>query len=440
MGFDHRFTLGLIGWILALLLAVLATIAAFATPDLGAVRLVALAGTGAAATGLWRHVTRTNVAIARFVDALRLGDFTTHFAHQGGAGFGQLGVSLNAALDRLRAGQDKTAGELRYLDALVDDVPVALLRIDADGHVHAANKAARRLFRTVQGTEPADFAACGATFVRRLSAPALGDELLLITLDGRPQHVLLRAATLDRLGQRTWAITIQPIQRALDAVEMATQTDLVRVLTHEILNSLTPVTSLAQTASALLDDPALADDPRIADARVAVTTLSRRAAGLGHFIEAYREIARPPVIERRSFAARPWADELARLFAAAWPGIPLAVSVEPAELALEADPDMLAQVVINLLRNAGQAVEKGETPRVALTLDGGAGHPLIEVADNGPGIPESLRQDIFLPFFTTRATGTGVGLNLARQIVVAHGGSIDLVEGPLDGATFRIRL
>ncbi len=221
---------------------------------------------------------------------------------------------------------------------------------------------------------------------------------------------------------------------------MAAQTDLVRVLTHEILNSLTPVTSLAATAADLLDDPDLVADPRIGDARAAVTTLARRAQGLGNFIEAYREVARTPEIKPQLFAAAPWADELVRIFAAEAPAIPLDLEIVPPGLALDADPDLLAQVLINLMHNAAQALAKTDSPRVALRLLTTREGVAIEVEDNGPGVPDQLRQDIFLPFFTTRATGTGVGLNLARQIVVAHGGSIGVTDAPGGGALFRIVL
>ncbi|WP_404337533.1 sensor histidine kinase [Sphingomonas sp. MMS12-HWE2-04] len=439
MGFDQRFTIGLIAWIAALTLALLACIAAFATPGLGAARIVALGVAGGMFAGLWRHITRTNRTVARFLEALKFGDTALQFDVEGGAGFGELGGSLNEALARFRAEQDRVSGELRYLDALIDDMPVAVLTVDAGGHVALANKSARRLFAGEHGTLPEDFVAYGATFARRLAKGSQNEELLILTINGRPQRMLVRQATLERLGQRTRALSVQPIQGTLDAVEMAAQTDLVRVLTHEILNSLTPVTSLAATAAELLSDRDLASDPRIADASAAVTTLARRAQGLGHFIEAYRAVAQTPEIKRQSFAARPWAEELARLFAAKTPEVPLTL-VAPETLALDADPDLLAQVVINLLQNAAQAMAGIEAPRLALRLFAQGEARVIEVEDNGPGIPEGLRQDVFLPFFTTRPTGTGVGLNLARQIVVAHGGAIDVTDAPGGGALFRILL
>ena len=441
MGFDQRFTIGLIAWIAALVTALLACIAAFLTPGLGAARIVALAIAAATFAGLWQHVTRTNRTIARFLEALKFGDTALQFDAHGGAGFGELGQSLNEVLARFRADQDRVAGELRYLDALVDDMPVAVLTVGAGGNVTLANKAARRLFAGEHGTLPEDFAIYGATFASRLANASQSEELLILNIAGRPQRMLVRAATLERLGERTRAISVQPIQGTLDAVEMAAQTDLVRVLTHEILNSLTPVTSLAATAADLLGDPDLAADPRIADARSAVETLARRAQGLSNFIEAYRAVAQTPEIRRQRFAARPWADELARIFVAKAPEVPLSVEVSPDTLALDADPDLLAQVVINLMQNAAQAMAgTSKPPRLTLRLLGDAQAGVIEVQDSGPGVPESLRQDVFLPFFTTRPAGTGVGLNLARQIVIAHGGAIDVTDAPGGGALFRIVL
>ncbi|MEP9359853.1 ATP-binding protein [Sphingomonas sp. KR3-1] len=441
MGFDRRFTLGLIAWIAALSGALAASALAWLTPGLAAARLVAMLLVAGAIWGLWWHVSRTNFAVARFIEALRFDDTAARFGGTRGGGFEELGGALDEAMDRLRVRQSASAAEMRFLEALVDDMPVALLTVDRTSHVAPANKAARRLFRDAPGTRPEDYAAYGATLAKRLAGGDAAEEILLLTIEGRTQRVLVRSGTLERLGRSIRAVTVQPIQGTLDAVEMAAQTDLVRVLTHEILNSLTPVTSLAATAADLLDDPDLAANPRIGDARAAVTTLARRAHGLGHFIEAYRAVAHTPEIKRQVFAAGPWAEQLGRIFAARAPGLPLAIEVRPARLEIDADPDLLAQVLINLLQNAGQAMAGRErAPALALRIFADRDALAIEVEDNGPGVPEGLRADVFLPFFTTRATGTGVGLNLARQIVVAHGGSIAIDDAAGGGAVFRILL
>jgi len=247
---------------------------------------------------------------------------------------------------------------------------------------------------------------------------------------------------VHRLGGMVRVVAVQPIQGELNAVEIAAQSDLVRVLTHEIMNSITPVTSLAQTAAALMKGLDKGADPIVADARAAVETLARRADGVMHFVESYRQISRTPEVRRRLFEVLPWARELESLFRAgdAPPGVALTVEVSPEGLTLDADPDLLCQVLINLLRNAAEAAAgHSASPSVIMRFQRMAhGRVQIEVSDNGPGVPESLRQDVFLPFFTTKAKGTGVGLSLARQIVLAHRGSIALAGSESGGALFRI--
>ena len=138
----------------------------------------------------------------------------------------------------------------------------------------------------------------------------------------------------------------------------------------------------------------------------------------------------------------PWASEIEALFraGATGEGVDFALSVEPENLTMEADPDLLCQVLINLLKNGADAARAhAETPRVTLSFgQTPSGRTQIEVADNGAGVPEALRQDIFLPFFTTKQKGTGVGLSLARQVVLAHRGSIVVDDGPEGGALFRM--
>jgi two-component system nitrogen regulation sensor histidine kinase NtrY len=338
----------------------------------------------------------------------------------------------------LREERRAASDELGFLEALVNDVPVPLLTVSGDGQVSLANKAARRLFTSHDGVRAEDFAVYGATFASRLDLDGpLVAEVLILNLGGRAHRAIVNAAGLTRLGTRARAVIVQPVQDTLNAVEMAAQTDLVRVLTHEILNSLTPVTSLAATASGLMRE---IDDPRVADARLAIETLERRAEGLARFINSYRKVASEPRVERKRFEAAPFTSEMVRLFAAEWPAVDIQLSLTPPVFIIDADPDLLAQAVINLMRNAGEAASShSDAPRVILSMERQAnGQVLIAVLDNGAGVPEDLRRDVFLPFFTTRAAGTGVGLNLVRQIAVAHGGSVDVHGSELGGARFEL--
>ena len=269
-----------------------------------------------------------------------------------------------------------------------------------------------------------------------------GPRLGPLIVAGVPQTAMISAAVVHRLGGLVRVVAVQPIQSELNAVEIAAQSDLIRVLTHEIMNSMTPVTSLAHTAADLVAKADTKGDPDVADARSAIETVARRADGVMQFVQTYRQISRSPKINPREFQVAPWADELASLFRASDVAaeVELKVSVEPPSLSIDADADLLFQVLMNLLRNGAEAAAgHAEKPKVTLDFSGTrAGRTRIEVADNGPGVPQSLRQDVFLPFFTTKQKGTGVGLSLARQIVLAHRGSIALETSPQGGALFRI--
>lgn len=436
MASDHRFTAGLAGWLALLIAATAALAAALITPDLAVVRILAAGAVVASAAGLLRHVTRINRMLASFLEAMRLGDWTARVPARGGAGFDAVGQAMNDALQALHHSRSGIESELRFLEALADDVPVALLIVEEGDQIRTFNKAARTLFDRHQGTRPDDFVPYGASFAALLTQPHAGvRELMLLMVGGRLQRALVRVAAVQRLGARMHVVTVEPLQGTLDAVEVAAQTDLVRVLTHEILNSLTPILSLSNSASELIAQPG----PDLGDARAAITTLDRRARGLLRFVEAYRSVARAPVPRPIAFDAATFAGELARLFRADWPECRLTVSVDDMP-AIVSDPDLLAQALINLLRNAGQATQaKGGEAEVTLSFLRQSGKLVIVVADNGPGIAESIKADIFLPFFTTKAEGTGVGLNMVRQIVVALEGTVDLTSSP-EGTRFTILL
>jgi nitrogen fixation/metabolism regulation signal transduction histidine kinase len=451
MRFRHRFLFGL-AWRLALLLALtFGFVAALGRPDLGAARIVAGLSVLGAAAILWRYIQRTNMELARFIDAVRFGDFSQGFSLRGqGSGFGDLSGVLDEAMRRLRDERHKLIDANRFYEAVLDDAPTALLTVDADGKVELANKAARRLLIRHKGVRVDDFREYGDAFAQALAGGAVNRPRLVPLLsDGVAQTMLVGAAIVHRLGGLVRVVAVQPIQGELNAIEIAAQSDLIRVLTHEIMNSMTPVTSLAHSAVDLMREVDGGADANVADARLALETLARRADGVMHFVESYRQISRAPEIRRRPIDAAAWGRELESLFRASERTVGVEFSLEAdATLTLDADPDLMSQVLINLLRNAAQAArdhqeaparEHSEAPHVWLDFARTrSGRAQIEVGDNGPGVPEGLRQDIFLPFFTTRQEGTGVGLSLARQVVLAHKGSISVGDREGGGALFRI--
>lgn len=438
MGFRQRFEFGLAWRALVLLGALALLLAALHTPGLAAGRIVAGLLCLAALYGLWSHIRRTNFELARFIEALRFDDFSQRFASPSGGGFDVLGQAMDAVMRTLRDRRVKMAQEARFYAAAIDDAPIVLISIADDGTVATLNKAARRLFERAVPTRVEDFELYGSEFAAAIALPPGHRRVTRINLHGVPQRIILATARLERLGSGITIASLLPVQAELGRVEMTTQADLVRVLTHEIMNSLTPVTSLAHSSADLVA-VAAAKDHSLDDALTAVRTLATRADGILRFVESYRDFAFASDLRRRRFDARGWAEEVAVL-ANADPrleGRALSVTVEPPKTEVDADPDLLAQVALNLIRNSALAGAKRIELRIAAVP---SGRVLIEVADNGPGIPQERREDVFMPFFTTRSNGSGVGLSFAKQVILAHGGSIAAQTSELGGASIRALL
>lgn len=440
MGFRRRFEFGLAWRTLVLMLAIWLFMLALSVPDLRAARVVAAFVAFAALASLWQFIRRTNFQVARFIESVRFEDYSQRFSDPSGGGFDVLGDALDTALKALQARHVQASGEARYLSAIVDDSPSALLSVDKDGRVEMLNKAARQLFARQPLTRREDLSALGAELSAAADLPPGTRKITRLMIDGIPHRAIFASAQVARLDGGVTILSILPVQSELGALEVAAQADLVRVLTHEIMNSLTPVTSLARTSAEMVAS-AEQEGANLGDVRIATETVARRAEGILRFVESYREFAQTPEVRRRSFLALPWAEELLRLALANADERHAGATLEvvPETLKISADPELLAQALLNLLRNAFRVTSNVESPIVVLAMTRqGGGRYRIEVRDNGPGIPAERREDVFLPFYTTHKGGSGVGLSFARQVALAHGGSISAGDSPEGGASISL--
>ncbi len=436
LSFRHRFEFGL-AWRTTMLVAAIWLLAeALKTPDLRAARVVAVLIAVAALASLWELIRRTNFQVSRFIESVRFEDYAQRFSDPSGGGFDVLGDTLDAALRTLQVRHISASGEARYLSAIVDDSPSALLAIDEDGKLELLNKSARQLLGRHHVVRVGDLSVLGPELAAAAQLPPGSRKVTRLIIDGVPHRAIFASAHVARLEGGVTVLSILPVQSELGALEVAAQADLVRVLTHEIMNSLTPVTSLARSAAEMVA-AAEAKGVELGDARIATETVARRAEGISRFVESYREFAQAPEVHRRAFPAKPWAEEILRLATASAGDrkVEARLDVTPDTLKISADPELLAQALINLLRNALRATAEAEKPLIRLVVNRqGRGQVRIEIRDNGPGIPEDRRDDIFLPFYTTHKGGSGVGLSFARQVALAHGGSISAGDAPEGGA------
>lgn len=443
MDFRQSIAFGLAWRTMILVLFGLVLAAILVTGKYFAPVIVAAIAVIAAIASLWRYIQQSNHEVIRFIEAIKHGDYGQKFDQfESKDSSLTLGLKLDVAMERLRTERSLLMEDGQFQRALVDSAPIAIVIVDNRKRVQLANTAARKLFKQDSLVKLSDFAVFGTDLVKALTETQPGmRRLATMTIDGIPQRAMLTASSVRRITGELKILAVQPIQNELNEAEVTAQTDLVRVLTHEIMNSITPVTSLARTAADLLTRVNQTRHPEINDAQIAVDTLAKRADGIMRFVDTYRKIARPPRLQRRIFRAKPWADDLVRLIQVdhSVEQLHIELNVDPVDIELDADPDLLAQVVLNLLRNSLEAIDDHPWMRFSIAYNE-AGRTRIDIEDNGSGIAKTLQRDIFLPFFTTKKTGTGVGLSFAKQIVLAHGGSITAETNAKDGALFRIVL
>ena len=390
---------------------------------------------------LVRYTERTARDLLRFFEALRYDDLSLHVSAQGrGRLFEAIADGFAEVTEAFRQLRTEREEQAQYLQTVVRHVGVALIAFRDDGDVALLNIAAKRLLGVPRLRSLAGLNAVSRHLAETLPQLRSGDQTLVRVERGDQTLDLAVRATQFRLaGEPHTLVSLQDIRSELEEKEMEAWQQLTRVLTHEIVNSVAPIASLAATANLLLHSE---DDPTLDDAREALQTIERRSQGLIHFVESYRSLTKIP---KPRFALFPVADlfgnvETLLRTSLRDQGVALTVEIEPPTLELAADEELIEQVLINLLLNAMQSLEGRADARVVLRARiGEAGRAVLEVGDNGPGILPEVRDRIFVPFFTTKPTGSGIGLSLSRQILRLHGGTLTVRSTPGVETVFALR-
>ena len=384
-----------------------------------------------AALSVRERVTRPLQTVANLLAALREGDYSVRGrGARGGDPLGEVYLETNALADTLREHRLGAMEADVLLTQVMQEIDVAVLTFDAEGTLKLVNRAGERLL-VLPRARLMNQKAEGLGLAELLEGPVPRRLTRTFAVEGGPYE--LRRGTFRQGGLPHQLVVLADLRLALREEEREAWRRMVRVLSHEINNSLAPIHSISD---ALKDS--LAQVPRAADweedARMGLGIIARRSEALGRFMSAYARLARLPPPRLSPLEVDPWVRRVAALETR------LPVEVRPGPmLAVSADSDQLEQLLINLVRNAVDAARERQG-RVWVSWTAPSADAVeVWVEDEGPGLADTA--NLFVPFFTTKPEGSGIGLALSRQIAEAHGGSLRLenrTEGP--GCRARLRL
>ena len=417
MASERALKLGVAASVIALMALAVAADALSAAPEPRRIVLCAMLGL-VPACALWQCLRKLGARVPRMERQAGSGEALSSPRHNG------------------------LAASVLALEARLEHAPIALFHImhaSGAGRVAPLNASARRLLAPGRASAPLDLH-------QLLAAQPVGQRKL-ITFDtergGERALVAISALSVQGSAQRLAAL--MPVESELEAEALNAWRELVQVLTHEIMNSLTPVASLSRTACGLLDEAGAGLPADIhADLGIALDAIARRAASLVDFVGSYRSLSTVPQAQPQRVLLEDLFDRLSALLAPQWQALggQVVFSVEPASLEVMIDPGQLEQALINLLKNAAEAMAAGaraHAPLAVVRARLSRGSRLrIEVADNGPGVPEALAAHIFTPFFSTKKQGRGIGLAMVRHLVHANGGTVRYARSVGDGARFML--
>lgn len=401
-----------------------------------AVMLVALLAS------LYALISSTNKKLAGFLLNIRYDDFEAGYTStQGEPSERELSSAFNLITDKFRSIRQQKEAQFQYLNAIVENVDTGLICFDETGRTVLMNRSLQQLLHKSYFRDKSSVLLFNAELHDTLEHIEPGEKKLVrLVVNNQLLQLAVRKTILKTNEEALHLYALQNIHTELEGQELDAWQKLIRILTHEILNSVTPVVSLSETAHQMIRSDSGYDSDML---EKSIEAVWRRSKGLLHFTETYRRLTRIPqpvfepsnpqeILERvlilHSKEISESGVEVQRFFPAH-------------EVSVLLDPGLMEQVFINLIKNALQAMSDTTSPRLTLAVTkDAAGQVEISVADNGPGIPENVLPQIFVPFFTTKEEGSGIGLSLCRQIVHQHKGHIHVASAPGKGTCFTVTL
>ena len=397
------------------------------------------------------YVTRSNNELAKFILAVKYRDFSQQFnEHHTNPSLKELHHAFNQINKTFRDLSSEKEGQYQYLQTILELIDTGIISYNQHGEVAWVNESFKQTIELPYLRNIHALRKRNDTLYQAIMALKPGASSILKLSVGKKNMQLLLSATCFKVhGETLTLIAFKNVSTALDETETEAWQKLLRVMTHEIMNSVAPIASLADTLRrhVRLEKEAVTEPPMPAaslldDVEEGIGIIQSRSEGLLKFAQIYRNFSKisTPLL------TRVYVQELFNSIGALLKvqlderRIPLHISVTPPALVLQADTHLMEQVLINLVLNAAKAVRDRENPQIQLVARQDENERVVlEVIDNGTGIPPEIIDSIFIPFFTTHKDGSGIGLSLAKQIMHLHKGSIQVQSVENEGSVFRLQ-
>lgn len=394
-------------------------------------------------------IQKQNKKISKFIFSLKHADYNSNYLEQErGAGFDELNEAFQLITDRLKENKLENESYLQFLNAIVEQIRIGLITINSAGEVKMMNHSAIKLLNLPNLKKWHRFEEKSPEFAQAVNK--LGESqktLLSIAGENRNRQLAIHFNSIKLLGEKHKIITFYDIKNELERKEIDSYNKLISILTHEIMNSVTPLNSLTDTVGDLVrsEDGGVKKageilDEDVEDIAASISTIQKRSKGMLNFIHDYRKIAKIPEPSLNETAVKEIFQNIHQLMQSELDkkNIELQCHVQPAPLKIYLDQGLVEQVLINLIINASHAIGESDKRQIELKAYPQEGRKIIEVKDYGKGISAELIDKIFVPFFSTKKTGSGIGLSLSQQIMQKHGGNIEVKSKEGEGSTFQL--
>ena len=393
------------------------------------------------------YLNSTNKKIRFFFDSVRNDDSNLSFpAETRNAALNDLYKSMNRVNHQIQQLKIENRQQEQYFRTLLEHLAAGIITYNDKGFILHANSSARKLLAIdvlthLQQIERKD----QKLFETINSIKPFERKLIAVSADGGEIQLSLKATSFKTNENELVILSIQDIKNELDEKEIESWMKLIRVLMHEIMNSITPITSLSESLSNIYSSGGIPVLPEHVSVKTIATTLQglnvikEQGKGLMSFVESYRKLTRVPEPEKKLFKVADLMSRVQILYNSLdnIHKTDLSISSKKPDLEIFADQNLISQVLINLLKNALEANENNTEGKIKIIAsEDPCNHPEICVIDNGPGISEENLDEIFVPFFTTRQNGSGIGLSISRQIMRAHGGNLKVRSIPFKETAF----